>query len=307
LSFSEVNPAKGVLITGEHSPYRDKLDLYYQFPQRWLNAARRIVGEWFLYLEPRRAGGRGYFAVAKLEQLIRDPMDDGMYLGLVEPGSYFEFGRDVAFRLDGRAVERGLLNEDGRLNNGRAIQSIRPITDNDFYRIVDLGLVDENDHFPREDILGENDSEFALREEQMPWEGPRRETILVERKVRNRQFRKRVIEAYECRCALTGMKLINGGGRAEVQAAHIQSVEFDGPDRVANGIALSGTIHWMFDRGLISLRDNGDILLSRKINDIKSVERLLAADRKARLPANENHRPHPRYLAWHREWHGFAA
>jgi len=134
-----------------------------------------------------------------------------------------------------------------------------------------------------------------------------RATMLTERKVRDRQFRKRVIEAYDCRCALTGMRLINGGGRAEVQAAHIMSVEANGPDTEVNGIALSGTVHWMFDRGLISLSDAGDILLSSKINDVASVEKLIRPDRRAILPANGNLRPHPRYLAWHREWFGFAA
>jgi putative restriction endonuclease len=103
------------------------------------------------------------------------------------------------------------------------------------------------------------------------------------------------------------MRLINGGGRAEVQAAHIVSVDKGGPDKETNGIALSGTVHWMFDRGLISLSDAGDILLSSKINDVASVEKLIRPDRRAILPANGNLRPHPRYLAWHREWHRFAA
>lgn len=62
--------------------------------------------------------------------------------------------------------------------------------------------------------------------------------------------------------------------RAETQAAHIMSVEAGGPDVVNNGIALAGTVHWMFDRGLVSLSDEGDILLSRKINDIEGVEKL---------------------------------
>jgi len=110
--------------------------------------------------------------------------------------------------------------------------------------------------------------------------------MLVSRTVRDRQFRKRVLDVYDCRCALTGMKLINGGGRAEAQAAHIMSVEAGGPDVVTNGIALSGTVHWMFDRGLISLGDDGGILLSRKINDIEGVSKLLYRDRKARLPAS---------------------
>jgi putative restriction endonuclease len=54
-----------------------------------------------------------------------------------------------------------------------------------------------------------------VQEEQASFLGPiEREKALVSRTVRDRQFRKRVIEAYDCRCALTGMRLINGGGRA---------------------------------------------------------------------------------------------
>jgi hypothetical protein len=52
-------------------------------------------------------------------------------------------------------------------------------------------------------------------------------------------------------CAVTGLCLLNGGGRPEVQAAHIRAVEANGPDTVRNGLALTATVHWMFDRGLI--------------------------------------------------------
>lgn len=305
LVLPAVTRSKCVFVVGSHSIYEDEPDRFYRFPQQWLNAAARSVGEWIVYKEPRRAGPRGYYAVARVEQLVRDPENPAMYLALIVPGSFLEFGHDVPFQFEGIAVERGLL-DDGRINNGRAVQSIRPISEADFNRIVGLGLVEEDDLLPRVD-----EAEPVLdrvMEAQQPWEGPvDRATTLVERKLRERQFRKRIVEAYDCRCALTGMRLVNGGGRAEVQAAHIMSVEAGGPDTVANGIALSGTVHWMFDRGLISLNDGGDILLSRKINDVEGVTKLVHADRRARLPENESSRPHPRFLAWHREWHGLAA
>ncbi len=41
---------------------------------------------------------------------------------------------------------------------------------------------------------------------------------------------------------------------------------------VQNGLALSGTLHWMFDRGLIGFSDDHDILVSRHVNDRDSVE-----------------------------------
>ena len=297
-------PSKFVFVIGSHSIYADEPDRFYRFPQQWLNAAAGSVGQWILYQEPRRAGPRGYYAAAKVEQIVRDSNDPAMYLALIEPGSYLEFGRDVPFQLDGQAVERGLLNADGKLNSRRVDQSIRPITDADFSRIIGLGLVDADELLPRDD-----DSEpvgNVVREE--PWLGPvERETALVNRTVRDRQFRKRVMDVYDRRCALTGMQLINGGGRAEAQAAHVMSVEAGGPDTVANGIALSGTVHWMFDRGLIALSDAGDVLLSPKINDIDGVTKLLHPDRRARLPDSAVLRPHARFLTWHREYHRFAS
>lgn len=210
----EVSSSKCVFVIGSHSIYADEPDRFYRFPQRWLDAAARSVGQWIVYQEPRRAGDRGYYAVARVERIVRDPSDNAMYLALIKPGSYLEFGRDVPFQLDGQAIERGLLDPSGRLNNGRAIQSIRPISDQDFERILGVGLVDEFEQLPREE---ENEIELdRVREKPEPWLGPtRRETLLTKRKVRDRQFRKRVLDAYDRRCALTGMQLINGGGRAE--------------------------------------------------------------------------------------------
>lgn len=292
--------SKGVFVIGSHSIYQDVPDQFYRFPTKWLRNASRVVGNWIVYQEPRRAGPRGYYAVARVEKIVPDTANEGMYLALIEPGSYLELGRDVPFQLEGQAVERGLLNPDGRLNNGRAIQSIRPISDADFNRIVGLGLIEEDELLPREDEQDAPVSEL-VQEEQATWEGPvDRAIMLVSRKVRNRQFRKRVLDVYDRRCALTGVKLINGGGRAEAQAAHIMSVEVGGPDVITNGIALSGTVHWMFDRGLISLSDAGDILLSSKINDVDGVRKMIYADGQARLPSSPSVRPHARYLDWHR-------
>jgi putative restriction endonuclease len=292
-------PSKGVFVIGSHSIYKDEPERFYRFPPRWMANASKVVGNWIIYQEPRRAGPRGYYAVAKVERIVPDPGTPGMFLALIEAGSFLEFGRDVPFQVDGRAIESGLLLPNGRVNGGLAIQSIRTISSQDFNQIIGLGLVDEESFLPRLDVTEPVSN--VVMEERSVWEGPvDRTTMLVSRTVRDRQFRNRVLDVYDRRCALTGMQLINGGGRPEAQAAHVMSVEAGGPDVVTNGIALSGTIHWMFDRGLISLADSGEILLSRQINDIESAERLIYRDRRARLPASESHRPHQRYLAWHR-------
>src|SRR3546814_1909519 len=80
--------------------------------------------------------------------------------------------------------------------------------------------------------------------------------MLVNRKIRDANFRNHVLDAYENTCAVTGLRIVNGGGKAEAQAAHIWSVAGGGPDIVQNGVALSATAHWLFDRHLITFDDN---------------------------------------------------
>lgn len=74
-----------------------------------------------------------------------------------------------------------------------------------------------------------------------------------------------------------------------------------GPDSVTNGLALSGTVHWMFDRGLIALTDELDIRVSRQVNDPDSIWAMVNKCRRALAPASPALRPHPSYLEWHRE------
>ncbi|WP_454884765.1 HNH endonuclease [Sphingomonas oryzagri] len=294
-------PSKGLFLLPAHPAVGDVPERGYPFPSRWLRTARRLTGQWIVYQAPHPAGGGDYVAVARVDRIDAEPDRTDRFVARIDGGSYLEFGRQVPFLHDDRPIERGLIDADGRLNRGLAARPVRPMSDADFNRIVERGLITEKDLLPR--IDGEDDGAVPDRlfEERSGWDGPvDRATMLVNRTVRDRQFRKRVLDIYGARCALTGMKLINGGGRAETEAAHIMSVEAGGPDAVNNGIALSGTIHWMFDRGLISLSDAGDILLSREINDRDSVERLVHRDRKARFPEHPEHRPHPRYLHWHR-------
>jgi putative restriction endonuclease len=119
--------------------------------------------------------------------------------------------------------------------------------------------------------------------------------------VRDGVFRSVVLRAYDERCAVTGIKLINGRGRAEVAAAHIRPVEASGPDIVNNGLALCGTAHWMFDRGLISLADDLEILVSRQTNNPDEVRSLIIASGRALEPKRKSDRPHPHFLKWHRD------
>jgi putative restriction endonuclease len=167
------------------------------------------------------------------------------------------------------------------------------LPDHEFEQIVRLGFADELPTILRETVTSE--TEFA--EEQQELKRPIVEITSL-RPFRDRVFVRAVQSAYNGTCAITGIKMINGGGRAEAQAAHIKPVAHDGPDSVGNGIALSSTIHWMFDRGLISIDDDYHILtVPGAIPD--SLRRLVRSE--LTPPKEEGLRPNRHYLRYHRE------
>ncbi len=283
------------------SIYEDSPAEQYQFPKQYLGRAEGALGDWIVYLEPTKvAATRGYFAIARVQQIIADPKARDMYLAIIEPGSYLDFARPVPFRDFDGIVERGLLNDEGKIS-GRAQAAVRPISPQDFQRIIERGLEDREPLLPR---VGVTAPLAGFEEAQAPFsfEQPRdRVQQLTSRVVRDRVFRKVVLRAYDERCAISGLKLINGGGRAEVDAAHIRPVEANGPDVVNNGLALSGTAHWMFDRGLISLSNELEILISRQANDRDAVRGFINHTGRALAPIRSSDRPHPVFLKWHRD------
>ena len=294
--------AFAVFIHRADSIYKDSPAERYQFPPQYLSRAQPSIEDWIVYLEPTKVrNSRGYFAVAKIEKIVPDPTDSSMFLALIEAGSYIDFSQNVPFSGADGPIEHGVLNATGSIS-GRAQAAVRPLSPADFTRIVNIGLSDvdilprNNDHFDQ-NIFHDERIEFEFERPVVQ--------CLLSKNLRKSWFRKAVLTAYDNKCAVTGWKLINGGGRAEAEAAHIKPVEFAGPDSVQNGVALSGTVHWMFDRGLIGFSDELEILIHRKVNDRSGAEFIINPTGRLIAPARVSHRPHPSFLAWHREHHGF--
>ena len=291
--------AFGVFIHRSDSIYDDVPSERYQFPRQYLSRAQQCEGDWIVYLEPSKVKEtKGYFAVAKVQEIISDPRKSDMYLAVIEPGTYLDFGDPVPFRDTENIIERGLLNDEGRIS-GRAQAAVRKLSPEDFARIVERGLEAEDDILPR---VGDHAASFGFQDAQAPFRHmPARERVdqLTSRAVRDRNFRKNVLRAYGERCAITGLRLINGGGRAEVEAAHIRPVEHDGPDIVSNGLALSGTAHWMFDRGLVGLDEDLQILVSRQSNDAQAIRTMMNPSGKLLAPERPANRPRLEFVIWH--------
>jgi putative restriction endonuclease len=249
---------KGVFDTTASSRYKDDAASRYHFPKLYRQRVERLIGAWILYRVPRVAGGSmGYIAAARVQNVIADEEDASHFYALMS--DYTPFDKTVPFSVDGRYAEQILRDLPNRSDVGRSLQgrSIRELSEEDFAAIVRCGLDETLDSTNARrlnlDRATLDPDTRELLEAPLPEQERRIEQILLNRKVRDANFRRAVCAAYEDTCAVTGIKVINGGGRAEVQAAHIWPVADGGPDVVQNGIALSGTVHWLFDRHLISI------------------------------------------------------
>lgn len=290
--------SKAVLTARIDSEYDDLPEFRYHFPRMYLNQVREAVGEFILYYEPRRNGGRqAYFASARIEGIQADPKMPDHYYALIS--NYLELPDPVPFRERGKFFEASLAGPDGRTNLGAAQRAVRLIPDIEFDAIVQRGCGLELLEGGERDL--EVPAELALGEPREPFQRPIIQS-LISRPFRDRAFTKLVRRAYRDRCALTGLRIINGGGRPEIDAAHIQPVSdgHNGPDSIRNGLALSKTAHWLFDRGLISIADDLSILVADKLVPAEA-RRLLNPDGQAIVPKPPADQPHRDYLRYHRE------
>ena len=142
-------------------------------------------------------------------------------------------------------------------------------------------------------------SNAGFEEAQADFERPLVETTIT-RKFRDKAFTRQIQAAYDKKCAMTGLRIINGGGRAEAQAAHIKPVADNGSDSIRNGLALSSTLHWMFDRGLVSIDDDFRLLKAKGAVPVE-VERLLNPSGYLTVPDDYRLQPHKQFLRYHRE------
>ncbi len=252
--------------------------------------------------------GRGdlaYFAVGRINRIDADAQDPKLYYAIIE--DFLPFDTPVPWTRNGRYAERSLreVQEQSQIGARLRGNSVRHLETSDFNEIVEFGL--------SKTLLQENAIKLGLDDgsidpatklliDEYALPGERRiEEILVNRKIRDARFRGAVCEAYEDQCAVTGLRIINGGGRAEVQAAHVWPVKDGGPDIVQNGIALSATAHWLFDRHLISLSDDYRLLVSH--NKVPTELRNLfpAENQQIHLPKEPRHWPQQKYVEMHRE------
>jgi len=204
---------------------------------------------------------------------------------------YMPFDRPVPLRVGGRFFERRLRNPDDSLNMGLIRWAVRGLEPLEFQAILTAGFASPPTPAELEEVAVEPETV----------ERPIVEAI-VRRSFRDVMFRRLVRRAYDGRCAMTGLKIASENRTLEVEAAHIRPVDkkHAGPDSVRNGIALTRTVHWLFDNGLVSVEDNMSILMANKgIPD--KVRSMLNQDGFLSVPRSISDQPHKQFLRYHRE------
>ena len=294
---------RAVFTTKVNPSYKDLPEQRYHFPRTYLNYVQQAVGDYIVYYEPRRSsaelssrGGRqSYFGVARVDSVIADDTLADHFFAIMDGSTYLDFDTAVPFFEGDKYYESALEKDDGSTNKGAFGRAVRLIPDDEFDRILKSGFAP----ILEESLASQQVISPGFSEPPAPFERPIVE-MMVSRPFRERSFMHNVRAAYSNRCAITGLKLINGGGRPEVQAAHIQPVASQGPDSVRNGLALSGTVHWMFDRGLISVGDDYKILIAKNHVPEDAI-RLLNQNGMITLPKDPTLHPNAHFLKFHRD------
>jgi putative restriction endonuclease len=292
--------ANAVFYHKPDSKYDDSFDSYH-FPSQYLSRVKKVVGDYMTYYGPISGkSGRFYTGLGKVVSVRPDLTLSDHYYADIE--GFLDFDEPVHYQLNG-GFEHKLFSVGGSINSGRAVQAVRLIERSEFEAIIEAGLSKADEWPDRVDTHVPYSSSdmsqiMGFGEEPQPEIIRPVSQLILNRPFRDAKFKQHVRVVYDRTCAFTGLRLINGKGRPEVEAAHIKPVEHNGPDSIRNGIALSGTVHWMFDRGLLSLADDFTILKSRHLNH--DVNHLLRPDLKAIVPLDSKLQPHPHYLNWHR-------
>lgn len=157
---------------------------------------------------------------------------------------------------------------------------------------VALQLLEDN--FPpsvHQDILDEVGLDF----ETIP------QITTQKRAKRDPSFRRRILEAYDYRCAICNFSVRLENTPIALEAAHIKWFQAGGPDIESNGLALCTLHHKLLDRGALAISNEQKIVVSEKTNGQGGFQEwVLNFDGKTLLkPRNALYAPKAEFTEWH--------
>lgn len=280
--------AHAIFTQNENSKYDDQLGVAYHIPSVYLTRVQQTLNDLVILCQCGRSGG--YFATHFVETVVPDPKLADHY--------YAIFAHNDRAGLGFQAIIPIKDDQDQYLEGKKAWQnSGSMISTRVFDRILRAGTgrVSIAMHSRPPLLAGFAEPGADIGHSQFE-----RQKILTSCISRDQQFLAHVVAAYGGRCAITGPELRSGGGHPEVQAAHIRPVAEGGHDVVPNGLALTATVHWMFDRGIVSVNAANQVIITGQYRDTVLKYRLIFEGAKINLPTNERDYPAPYFTEYHR-------
>ncbi len=121
------------------------------------------------------------------------------------------------------------------------------------------------------------------------------------RQTRDPHFRENVLKAYEYKCAVCGFDVKLRHQPVALEAAHIKWHQAGGPDIEVNGLALCSLHHKLFDRGVFTLSEHLEVLVSEYANGSVGFEEWLMRfhGRTINFPQRHSYYPQGNFIGWH--------
>ena len=122
--------------------------------------------------------------------------------------------------------------------------------------------------------------------------------------MRDPNFRRAILQAYEFRCAVCGFDLSLEGDPFGLEAAHIKWHAVGGPSKVPNGLALCSIHHKALDRGALGLAPVAGefrVLVSSKVCGESEAAQWFweCHSGPLRLPRSSELKPKAEFVKWH--------
>jgi putative restriction endonuclease len=114
-------------------------------------------------------------------------------------------------------------------------------------------------------------------------------------------FNSAIVELYDHRCAICGIKLLTPEGHSATSAHHIIPRQISKDDHPTNGLALCKLCGWSFDNGLMGINEQYKVVVPTavRLNGNLPGHTLIFKGRTISKPQQESFRPAPENLAWH--------
>lgn len=229
---------------------------------------------------------------------------DGFWQRIANPGYDSEMDYNVTSMVKLREIYAGARIDDELfqyMSNPETREQLRAAVINTYFAseikpaLVEQGAVNLAAYQYSKELLKEvGDTGKSWKES---------EETNKNQKIRDQGFRKVIVQLYDHRCALCGIRMLTPEGHTVVEAAHIQPWHKSQDDRPTNGLALCRLCHWSFDEGLMSVGKSYEVLVSKRVRIDQNYpgHMLTLIERPIFKPLEQPYWPSQENIKWHRK------